>query len=146
MRIGKPALSLGKWNQHRQGREQGQGGQEAETCKLEGPISNPFLQIRAQAAAMSGVTASKDDAEVRPLCKHCSTASSPSIAQATAEEMEPEIQHKTWSMDELPQPLSSDVEPQDCQAMSRRLDYPPIADQVVTLLVLLYFAMFGCYP
>lgn len=48
----------------------------------------------AQAAAMSGVTASED-------------------AEATAEEMESEVQNKTWSIDELPQPLSSDVEPQE---------------------------------
>lgn len=67
------------------------------------------------------------------------------LAQATAEEMESEVQNKTWSIDELPQPLSSDVEPQDCQDMSRWLDHPPIADQVVTLHVLLYSAMFGCY-
>lgn len=66
------------------------------------------------------------------------------LAQATAEEMESEVQNKTWSIDELPQPLSSDVEPQDCQDMSRWLDHPPIADQVVTLLVLLYIFTLPC--
>lgn len=50
--------------------QRGQRGQEVETCKLEGlkgPVSNPFLPI--QAAAMSGVTASEEGAEVRPLRK-----------------------------------------------------------------------------
>ena len=106
---------------------------------------------------MSGVTAS-EDAEVCRIAhftsstnlngKGCFTVSTPStylhiLAEVTAEEMESEVQNKTWSIDELPQPLSSDVEPQDCQDMSRWLDYLPIADQVVTLLVLICSAMFG---
>ncbi|CAJ1442369.1 unnamed protein product, partial [Effrenium voratum] len=49
----------------------------------------------AEEAAMSGVTASKEDEE------------------ASAQDMEDTMENTTWSIDVLPQPMPSDVEPQD---------------------------------
>ena len=69
MRNGKPAVSSGKWNQHRQGREKGQRGQEVETCKLEGPVSNPFLPISGAGCSYVWGDCLRGCAEVRPLRK-----------------------------------------------------------------------------
>ncbi|CAK9045869.1 unnamed protein product [Durusdinium trenchii] len=74
---------------------------------MPGDVSNPDMAQNAQQmvleekmqaaeeAAMSGVTATKED------------------EQASAEEMESAMEDATWSVDVLPQPQPSDVEPQE---------------------------------
>lgn len=79
--------------------------------KMESAEAGVFGEVfrgHVQAAAMSGVTASKEDEEARKRFYQPRA-----LEEAVAQEMEREMDNTTWSIDVLPQPQPSDVELQD---------------------------------